>query len=67
VCADDREQARRSALEFAARVVPAIGERADGMTIERLAMDPRRAWDEDTLRGRRPGEIYFVELTVGAT
>jgi hypothetical protein len=64
LCADDRGQARLSALDCACRVLSAIGERTDELAVERLAMDPPRRWDEDTLRGRRSGDVYHVELSI---
>jgi hypothetical protein len=67
VCADDRGAARLSGLDCAARVLSAIGERTDALTVERLAMDPPRRWDEDTLRGRRSGDVYYVELRIAAS
>ena len=67
LCADDRNEARLSALDCAGRVISAIGERTDALTVERLAMDPPRRWDDDTLRGRRSGEVYYVELRIGVS
>ena len=65
VCADDRDQARLSALDFAGRAMNAIGEPTEAVTVDRVAVDPPRRWDENTLRGRRSGEVYFVELSIG--
>jgi hypothetical protein len=67
LCDDDRDAVRRSALDCASRILGAIGVRTDQLTVERLAMDAPRRWDEDTLRGRRPGEVYYVELRIAAS